>query len=56
MSEVFEPEQNSSAAHAPEHVAPSVPVPDRRNTMREPSVMMMRTPWRVATDLSIGSV
>lgn len=34
MSEVFEPEQNSSAAHAPEHVAPSVPVEAAKEALK----------------------
>jgi len=37
-------------------VAPSVPVPERRKTMREPLSKMMRTPCFFETEPSIGSV
>ena len=37
-------------------VAPSVPVPDRRNTMRAPSSKSTRIPWFALTLPSTGSV
>lgn len=37
-------------------VAPTEPVPLRRNTTREPSTMRMRIPCREATDPSTGSL
>jgi hypothetical protein len=37
-------------------VAPCEPVPDRRQTMREPSANTITCPWFLLTELSIGSV
>jgi hypothetical protein len=34
VTDVVEPEQNSSAAHAPEHVAPSVPVEAAKEALK----------------------